>query len=72
MRTTITGTDGKLPSLPDASRGWYTFDGWCTQAGGGDKVGTDTVFDQDTTVYAHWKYSSALMGAIEAGAPRRF
>ncbi len=33
----------------------YTFAGWYTQPSGGTKVTADTVFTQDTTVYAQWK-----------------
>ena len=54
----MTTTDQKLASLPDASRsGSYTFDGWYTEKSGGMKVTTDTVFAADTTVYAHWTYT---------------
>ena len=49
-----TGTDGKLASLPDAVRDDYTFDGWYTQAEGGEKIFTSYVFTGDATVYAHW------------------
>lgn len=49
-----TDVNGKLFSLPTPTRGNYTFDGWFTMATGGEKVTTDTVFTQDTTIYAHW------------------
>ena len=53
----MTTTDQKLPSLPDASRsGSYTFDGWYTEKNGGTEITTATVFVADTTVYAHWTY----------------
>lgn len=53
--TMTTGADGKLASLPAApKRAGYTFNGWFTAASGGDEVTTSTVFDKDTTVYAHW------------------
>lgn len=47
--------DGKLAELPDAVRDGYTFEGWFTAAEGGVAVTADTVFDKDTTVFAHWK-----------------
>lgn len=50
-----TDKDGKLAELPNAVRDGYTFEGWFTAAEGGDAVTADTVFDKDTTVYAHWK-----------------
>lgn len=53
--TARTDKDGKLTELPDAARDGYTFEGWFTAAEGGDAVTADTVFDKDTTVFAHWK-----------------
>ncbi len=50
----VTGTDGKLPSLPTAARDGYSFDGWFTLAEGGEKVTTSYEFSEDATVYAHW------------------
>lgn len=50
-----TDKDGKLAELPGAARDGYTFEGWFTAAEGGDAVTAETVFDKDTTVYAHWK-----------------
>ena len=49
-----TNENGKVASLPTASRENYTFDGWYTAAGGGAQVTTDTVFNANTTIYAHW------------------
>ena len=53
--TARTDKDGKLAELPNAARDGYTFEGWFTAAEGGDAVTADTVFDKDTTVFAHWK-----------------
>ena len=50
-----TDKDGKLAELPTATRDGYTFEGWFTAAEGGNAVTADTVFDKDTTVFAHWK-----------------
>ena len=52
------GEDGKPASLPTPTREGYTFDGWFTAADGGEKVTTDTVFEQNTTIYAHWTKES--------------
>ena len=50
-----TGADGKLTgNLPTPTRDGYTFDGWFTEAEDGDEVTTETVFDKNTTIYAHW------------------
>ena len=54
---TMETTGGKLQSLPVPSRSNHTFEGWFTQAGGGEKVTTDTIFAADITIYAHWKYT---------------
>lgn len=51
-----TGTNGKLSNLPSAYRSGFTFNGWYTNDG--IRVTTDTIFDADTTVYAHWSYNS--------------
>lgn len=53
--TARTDKDGKLAELPGAARDGYTFEGWFTAAEGGDAVTADTVFDKETTVFAHWK-----------------
>lgn len=53
--TARTDKDGKLAELPGAARDGYTFEGWFTAAEGGDAVTAETVFDKDTTVFAHWK-----------------
>ena len=55
----MTTTGQKLAILPDASHsGRYRFDGWYTEKSGGSKITTDTVFSANTTVYAHWTYTS--------------
>ena len=43
-----------IGDLPTPTRDGYTFDGWFTAAEGGEKVTTDTVFNGNTTIYAHW------------------
>ena len=54
----MTTTDQKLAALPTATRsGSYSFKGWYTAASGGTKITTDTVFSENTTVYAQWTYS---------------
>ena len=54
---TMKTAGGKLQSLPVPARNNYTFEGWFTQASGGEKVTTNTMFAADTTIYAHWKYN---------------
>ena len=53
----MTTTNQKLTSLPDASRTKHSFDGWYTEKSGGTKITTDTVFSANTTVYAHWTHT---------------
>jgi len=48
-----TDADGKLTSLPTPTCEGYAFDGWFTVAG--TQVTTDTVFTEDTAIYAQWK-----------------
>ncbi len=47
--------EGKLESLPAATRDGFKFLGWFTEAEGGEEVTTDTVFEDNATVYAHWE-----------------
>ena len=59
----ITTIDQKLPELPTATHsGRYSFDGWYTEKNGGTKITTATLFDKDTTVYAHWTYTGSTGG----------
>lgn len=51
-----TDSNGRLSSLPSPTRGGYTFDGWFTATAGGEPITTATIFDRNTTVYAHWTY----------------
>ena len=59
----VTGTDGKLASLPTPTRsGSYSFAGWYTLASGGTKVTTSYTFDSSMTIYAHWTYTGGTGG----------
>ena len=63
--STMTTTGKKLASLPIATRsGRYSFDGWYTEKNGGTKITTATVFDKNTTVYAHWIYIGSTGGGV--------
>lgn len=62
--TTMTTVNQKLPKLPTATHsGRYSFDGWYTAASGGTMITTDTEFDKNTTVYAHWTYTGSSGGS---------
>lgn len=57
--TTVTvGADHKPASLPDPVREGWKFGGWYTEAELGREVTTDSVFREDTTIYAHWYQDS--------------
>lgn len=63
--STMTTTGKKLASLPTATRsGRYSFDGWYAEKNGGTKITTATVFDKNTTVYAHWTYTGSTGGGV--------
>ncbi len=66
-----TDTAGKLSTLPTPKRGGYTFDGWFTEQSGGTAVTAETVYDKNTTLYAHWTAipsgsSSYMIDVIES------
>lgn len=50
----ITTEEGKISTLPTATREGYTFNGWYTDASGGTKVTTSTVFEANAMIYAQW------------------
>lgn len=66
-----TDTTGKLSALPTPTCGGYTFDGWFTEQSGGTAVTAETVYDKNTTLYAHWTAipsgsSSYMIDVIES------
>lgn len=66
-----TDTTGKLSALPTPTRGGYTFDGWFTEQSGGTAVTAETVYNANTTLYAHWTAipsgsSSYMIDVIES------
>ncbi|MDR2592012.1 MAG: InlB B-repeat-containing protein [Chitinispirillales bacterium] len=58
----VTGTDGKLATIPTPTRTGYTFDGWFTAATGGTTVSTSTQFTANATIYARWTYDNSSGG----------
>ncbi len=57
--------NGRLPDLDQYIPTWdvHDFTGWYTQEEGGEQVDTDTVFREDTTLYAHWAVTGELTHA---------
>ena len=49
-----TDEDGKLASLPVPTREGYYFDGWFTALEGGEAVTLETIFPENTELFAHW------------------
>ena len=62
-----TSEEGRLSILPTPTRNGYTFDGWYVEEAGGTEVTTDTVFDADTTIYAHWTANPVIDGGSAGG-----
>lgn len=62
--TMITESNGMLSVLPNPTRSGYTFNGWYTAFNGGTRITTSTVFDKDTTVYAHWTQDEPSIPAV--------
>ena len=53
----LTDENGQLSVLPTPTRSSYSFNGWFTEETGGNAVTVNTVYTQDTTIYAHWTYT---------------
>ncbi len=53
--TGTTNAEFKLSSLPTPTYEGYKFKGWFTEATGGSEISADTVYTQDTTIYAQWE-----------------
>lgn len=59
-KTAKTGQDGKLTAMPkDPTREGYTFAGWYDAKTGGKQADKDTVFTENTTLYARWTETAA-------------
>ena len=53
-KTSYTDSKGTIDHIPSAYRSGYRFEGWWTEAEGGERVGVDDVVEKNTTLYAHW------------------
>lgn len=62
VQSAKTDISGKLTSLAVPTRECYSFDGWFTEETGGEQVTADTVFTDDTTIYAHWTRNDHIWG----------
>lgn len=62
-----TGPDARLTALPAApAREGFTFDGWYTAAAGGSQITAATVFQENTTIYAHWTEKQGYTITLDA------
>lgn len=63
--------DTVIGELPEPSRDFYSFDGWYTEADGGDKITADTVmaYKTDLTLYAHWYQNDVSAWTLASEAP---
>lgn len=53
----------KYGTLPEPTRDYYEFVGWYTEAEGGERVTSDSIFDkiENVTLYAHWSLQSFVI-----------
>ncbi|MBR2812877.1 MAG: choice-of-anchor J domain-containing protein, partial [Solobacterium sp.] len=59
----VPNSGGKLESIPVATWDEYVFLGWFTEPKGGEQITTETIFTEDTTIYAHWgKGGTVVLG----------
>lgn len=57
-----TKANGTLSDIPTPTRAGFTFNGWYTAYNGGIKISKDTVFSENTTVYAQWINKGSVGG----------
>lgn len=73
-----TDRNGMLATLPVPVREGYTFEGWYDETEGGNRITTDTVFTDDSEIYAQWSantYDVTLNtngGTINSGKVERY
>lgn len=58
-----------LSALPEATREGFTFDGWYTDPFDGNQISTATIFESNSTVYAHWARTSDPSGPTTPTSP---
>lgn len=54
-QNSIMTQNGKLSELPDPERKDYRFNGWFSARTGGTRITKDTLFTQNTMIYAQWE-----------------
>lgn len=63
--------NGLMGELPFASRDYYTFKGWFTEAEGGEEVTAETLMTSliDITLYAHWEEHAPSAWVLKSEMP---
>ena len=61
----------QIGELPKPSRDYYTFDGWYTEADGGEKITEESIMTAlaDITLYAHWNHNSVSAWVSASSLP---
>ena len=57
-KSKVVGGGETLSTFPTPTRSGYTFEGWYTQASGGNKVSGSLKVTKNMTLYAHWKQNN--------------
>lgn len=70
VKSKLASLNMPIGELPVPSRDYYSFDGWYTEAEGGEQVTEETLMTAltDITLYAHWTHNDATW-AIAAEVP---
>lgn len=63
--------NGVMGELPTASRDYFTFDGWYTEAEGGELITEESLMTSsvDITLYAHWVDNDVSEWVLESEMP---
>ncbi len=65
--TSIVEQNTAVGTLPEATRNGYTFDGWFTQAIGGEQITAETVISDNITFYAQFTENQSSGGGEQTG-----
>lgn len=63
VATELSGGSATIDFPADPTRDGYTFAGWFDSENGGNQVPSETSFDADTTLYAHWDSTGGNTGS---------
>ena len=66
----VPNNEGKLGNLPVPVRPNYTFEGWYTESSSGEEITGETVFEEESVIYAHWKRNASSGGSAPTYPPQ--